>query len=38
MRLQEDEVSAASWCTIEDPRIPERLRRVYDSVLKGVGT
>jgi 8-oxo-dGTP pyrophosphatase MutT (NUDIX family) len=26
---QEEEVSAASWCTIDDPRVPERLRRVY---------
>jgi 8-oxo-dGTP pyrophosphatase MutT (NUDIX family) len=38
IRLQEDEVSAASWCAIEDPRIPERLRRIYDGVLKAIGT
>ncbi len=29
MKLQADEVSGASWCAIDDPRIPERLRRVY---------
>jgi 8-oxo-dGTP pyrophosphatase MutT (NUDIX family) len=35
MRLQEDEVSAASWCRIDDPRVPERLRSVYSHLRPG---
>jgi 8-oxo-dGTP pyrophosphatase MutT (NUDIX family) len=32
---QEEEVSAAVWCPIDDPRVPERLRRVFETCLAG---
>jgi 8-oxo-dGTP pyrophosphatase MutT (NUDIX family) len=34
LERQEDEVSAATWCLISDPRVPDRLRRVGALVLR----
>jgi 8-oxo-dGTP pyrophosphatase MutT (NUDIX family) len=33
IRAQEDELSAACWCAIDDPRVPGRLRGIYKNLL-----
>jgi 8-oxo-dGTP pyrophosphatase MutT (NUDIX family) len=33
IRMQADELSAACWCAINDPRVPARLQLIYRSVL-----
>jgi 8-oxo-dGTP pyrophosphatase MutT (NUDIX family) len=32
LERQEEEVSAAAWCAIDDPRVPDRLRRVLSRI------